>query len=289
MTKVAFLGLGNMGYPMAGYLSGAGYQTTVYNRTKAKAEKWLAQYDGTVADTPADAVVDCDFVFSCVGADNDLRDITIGDGGVFAQMKSGSVFIDHTTVSHTTVQELYAIAKDHGIAFADAPVSGGQEGAEKGQLTIMCGGDTETIARATPVMQSYARYVGHMGDSGAGQLAKMINQIASSTAVLGVAEGMALGEKAGLDMDKVFDAISKGAAGSWQMENRWHSMAKREFDFGFAISLASKDLAIATQSAQQMGLHLPTAEHLAKSYQKLKDMGYDRDDASALIRLFDKP
>ena len=286
MTKVAFLGLGVMGYPMAGYLQKAGFETTVYNRTTAKAEKWVAEYGGNMAKTPAEAVESCDFVFACVGADDDLRDITIGKNGAFENMKSSSVFVDHTTTSDTVAKELYEVAKGKNIEFMDAPVSGGQAGAQNGQLTIMCGGDESTFTKSEPVMQSYAKYCGLIGNVGAGQICKMINQISFTHAVQGLAEAITFAKKAGLDTDKVFNAISGGAAGSWQMSNRWQTMAKGEFDFGFAVDLGLKDLNLVMDCAKKMGLDIPTTEQITEFYTELQQNGHGGDDTSALIRRY---
>ena len=287
MAKVAFLGLGVMGYPMAGYLQKAGFETTVYNRTTAKAEKWVAEYGGNMAQTPAEAVENCDFVFACVGADDDLRQVTTGENGAFDNMKRASVFVDHTTTSDTVAIELYEIAKGKGIEFIDAPVSGGQAGAENGQLTIMCGGDESTFKRAEPVMQSYGKYCGLIGNVGAGQICKMINQISFTHAVQGLAEAITFAKKANLDTDKVFNAISGGAAGSWQMSNRWQTMAKGEFDFGFAVDLGLKDLNLVMDCAKKMGLDIPTTEQITEFYTELQQNGHGGDDTSALIRRYD--
>ncbi|WP_457645619.1 NAD(P)-dependent oxidoreductase, partial [Profundibacter sp.] len=244
MAKVAFLGLGVMGYPMAGHLVAAGHEVCVYNRTTAKAEKWAGEYKGCFATTPREAAQGCDFVMSCVGNDDDLRAVCLGDDGAFAGMSTGSVFVDHTTVSAKVTRELYAAAKDLGISFVDAPISGGQAGAENGVLSVMCGGDEDAYARAEPVIDAYARTCRRLGESGSGQLTKMVNQICIAGLVQGLAEGLHFAEKAGLDGRAVVDVISGGAAGSWQMVNRYETMIDDEFEHGFAVDWMRKDLGI---------------------------------------------
>ena len=245
MAKVTFLGLGVMGYPMAAHLlHKGGHEVTVYNRTAAKAEKWVAEHGGAMATTPAEASEGADFVFCCVGNDDDLREVTIGEAGAFTTMKDGSIFIDNTTASAKVARELYEVANAQNVGFIDAPVSGGQAGAENGVLTVMCGGDEDIFETAKPVIQSYARMVGLMGPSGSGQLTKMVNQICIAGLVQALSEGVHFAKEAGLDVEAVVDVISKGAAGSWQMENRAPTMAKGEFKFGFAVDWMRKDLAI---------------------------------------------
>jgi 3-hydroxyisobutyrate dehydrogenase len=277
MAKVAFLGLGVMGYPMAGYLkTKGGHDVTVYNRTAAKAEKWAAEFSGKSAATPTEAARGADFVFSCVGNDDDLRSVTLGENGAFSSMASGSIFIDNTT-------ELAALAGEKGIGFIDAPVSGGQAGAENGVLTVMCGGDQATYDKAKPVIDAYARMVGLMGPVGAGQLTKMINQICIAGLVQGLSEGIAFGQRAGLDIEKVVDVISKGAAGSWQMENRWKTMRDGKFDFGFAVDWMRKDLGICLEEADRNGAQLPITALIDQFYKDVQGKGGKRWDTSSLI------
>ncbi|MCO6385558.1 NAD(P)-dependent oxidoreductase [Aliihoeflea sp. 40Bstr573] len=284
MAKVAFLGLGVMGYPMAGYLkTKGGHDVTVYNRTAAKAEKWAAEFSGKSAATPADAARGAEFVFSCVGNDDDLRSVTLGDNGAFSSMGSGSIFIDNTTASAEVARELAALAGEKGIGFIDAPVSGGQAGAENGVLTVMCGGDQETFDKAKPVIDAYARMVGLMGPVGAGQLTKMINQICIAGLVQGLSEGIAFGQRAGLDIEKVVDVISKGAAGSWQMENRWKTMRDGKFDFGFAVDWMRKDLGICLEEADRNGAQLPVTALIDQFYKDVQGKGGKRWDTSSLI------
>ncbi|MFN3764233.1 MAG: NAD(P)-dependent oxidoreductase [Aliihoeflea sp.] len=284
MAKVAFLGLGVMGYPMAGYLkTKGGHDVTVYNRTAAKAEKWAAEFSGKSAATPADAARGAEFVFSCVGNDDDLRSVTLGDNGAFSSMGSGSIFIDNTTASAEVARELAALAGEKGIGFIDAPVSGGQAGAENGVLTVMCGGDQETFDKAKPLIDAYARMVGLMGPVGAGQLTKMINQICIAGLVQGLSEGIAFGQRAGLDIEKVVDVISKGAAGSWQMENRWKTMRDGKFDFGFAVDWMRKDLGICLEEADRNGARLPVTALIDQFYKDVQGKGGKRWDTSSLI------
>lgn len=244
MTKISFLGLGVMGYPMAGHLQAAGHDVTVYNRTTAKAEKWVAEHGGSFATTPAEAADGAEVVFACVGNDDDLRSVTVGDNGAFGAMGTGTVFVDHTTASAEVARELYSAAKSSGFDFIDAPVSGGQAGAENGVLTVMCGGDSAPYTRVEPLIDAFAKSCLLMGESGAGQLTKMVNQICIAGLLQGLSEGMHFAQKAGLDGKAVVDVISKGAAGSWQMENRGHTMLDDEFEFGFAVDWMRKDLGI---------------------------------------------
>ena len=284
MAKVAFLGLGVMGYPMAGHLKNkGGHEVTVYNRTAAKAEKWVAQYGGKSAPTPKAAAEGQDFVMSCVGNDNDLREVALGATGAFAGVKKGAVFVDHTTASAEIARELYAEAKKRGFDFIDAPVSGGQAGAENGVLTVMCGGDAEPYARAEPVIAAYARMCRLIGASGAGQLTKMVNQICIAGLVQGLAEGLHFAKKAGLDVEAVIQTISKGAAQSWQMENRYKTMNEGKFDFGFAVDWMRKDLSICISEARRNGANLPIAALVDQFYSEVQKMGGRRWDTSSLI------
>ncbi|MCC0027307.1 MAG: NAD(P)-dependent oxidoreductase [Brucellaceae bacterium] len=284
MAKVAFIGLGVMGYPMAGHLkTKGGHDVTVYNRTAAKAEKWVAEFGGTHAPTPADAARDCDFVFACVGNDDDLRSVTTGENGAFSAMKPGAVFIDNTTASAHVARELAAAAAGRGFGFIDAPVSGGQAGAENGVLTVMCGGDAETFARAKPVIEAFARMDGLMGPAGAGQLTKMVNQICIAGLVQGLAEGIHFAKKAGLDVENVIDVISKGAAGSWQMENRHKTMNQGSYDFGFAVDWMRKDLGIVLEEGNANGASLPVTALVDQFYKDVQTMGGGRWDTSSLL------
>ncbi|TIU52851.1 MAG: NAD(P)-dependent oxidoreductase, partial [Mesorhizobium sp.] len=284
MTSVAFLGLGVMGYPMAGHLRNkGGHDVTVYNRTKAKAEQWVAQHRGKLALTPAEAAEGKDFVFSCVGNDDDLRSVTTGANGAFAAMKKGSVFIDNTTASAEVARELDEAARKAGFSFLDAPVSGGQAGAENGILTVMVGGEQSAFDKAKPVIDAYARMVGLMGSAGAGQLTKMINQIAIAGLVQGLAEGIHFGKRAGLDIEKVVEVISKGAAGSWQMENRHKTMNAGKYDFGFAVDWMRKDLGICLAEANRNGAKLPVTALIDQFYKDVQDMGGKRWDTSSLL------
>ena len=285
MAKVAFLGLGVMGYPMAGHLAAAGHDVTVYNRTSAKADAWYKQYGGTVAATPADAASGAEFVFSCVGDDADIRSVTSGEQGAFSAMLPDAVFVDNTTASADVARELYAAAKDAGLHFIDAPVSGGQAGAENGKLTVMCGGDDAAFARAEPLMACYGARVTHMGAPGSGQLTKMVNQICIAGLVQGLSEALNFGRQAELDIEKVLGVISGGAAQSWQMENRGSTMARDEFDFGFAVDWMRKDLRICLAEAANNGAELPVTALVAQFYAALSYQGFGRNDTSALIRL----
>lgn len=284
MATVAFLGLGVMGYPMAAHLKHkGGHDVTVYNRTTAKAEKWVAEHGGAFAKTPAEAAAGKEFVFSCVGNDDDLRQVTIGDGGAFQSMRAGAVFIDNTTASAEVARELAEAATSRGFSFLDAPVSGGQAGAENGALTVMVGGEQAAFDRAQPVIDAYAKMVGLMGPTGAGQLTKMINQIAIAGIVQGLAEGIHFGKKAGLDIEKVVDVISKGAAGSWQMENRHKTMNAGKYDFGFAVDWMRKDLGICLDEADRNGASLPVTALVDQFYKDVQAMGGKRWDTSSLL------
>ena len=284
MATVAFLGLGVMGYPMAGHLKNkGGHDVTVYNRTTAKAEKWVAEHGGAFATTPAEAAEGKDFVFSCVGNDDDLRSVTIGPDGCFQAMRKGAVYIDNTTASAEVARELAEKADAGGFGALDAPVSGGQAGAENGVLTVMVGGEQAVFDKARPVIDSFARMVGLMGPAGAGQLTKMINQIAIAGLVQGLAEGMHFGKKAGLDLEKVVEVISKGAAGSWQMENRHKTMIAGKYDFGFAVDWMRKDLGICLDEADRNGAKLPVTALVDQFYKEVQQMGGKRWDTSSLL------
>lgn len=284
MAKVAFIGLGVMGYPMAGYLkSRGGHDVTVYNRTAAKAEKWAAEHGGSHAATPAAAAEGCDFVFACVGNDDDLRSVTTGPDGAFHGMKKGAIFVDNTTASAEVARELYEAAKAKGCGFLDAPVSGGQAGAENGALTVMVGGDADTFEAARPAIECFAKMVGHMGPAGAGQLTKMVNQICIAGLVQGLSEAIHFAKKADLDVAKVIEVISKGAAQSWQMENRWQTMRDDKFDFGFAVDWMRKDLGICLKTANETGARLPVTALVDQFYAEVQAMGGNRWDTSSLI------
>jgi len=285
VAKVAFLGLGVMGYPMAGHLAAGGHQVTVYNRTSEKAEKWAAQHGGRAAPTPAAAADGAEFVFACVGDDADIRAVTTGPKGAFSTMATDAVFIDNTTASADVARELYAAARDKGLHFIDAPVSGGQAGAENGKLTVMCGGDATAYGRAESLMACYGARVTHMGAAGAGQLTKMVNQICIAGLVQGLSEALNFGQNAGLDMDRVLNVVSGGAAQSWQMENRGTTMVRDEFDFGFAVDWMRKDLRICLAEAAQNGSELPVTAIVAQFYAALSNNGFGRNDTSSLIRL----
>jgi 3-hydroxyisobutyrate dehydrogenase len=289
MAKVAFLGLGVMGYPMAGHLkTKGGHEVTVYNRTAAKAEKWVAQFGGKSAATPKAAAQGQDFVMACVGNDHDLREVTLGPDGAFAGMDKGKVFVDHTTASAEIARELYAAAKKGGFECMDAPVSGGQAGAENGALTVMCGGDAGTFEKAEKVIAAYARACNLMGEAGSGQLAKMVNQICIAGLVQGLSEGLHFAKKAGLDIEKLVATISKGAAQSWQMENRYKTMAADKFDFGFAVDWMRKDLSICLGEARKNGAHLPVTALVDQFYSEVQKMGGKRWDTSSLIARLDR-
>jgi 3-hydroxyisobutyrate dehydrogenase len=284
MANVAFIGLGVMGYPMAGHLAKRGsHSMTVFNRTAAKAEKWISEHGGKAAPTPRAAAEGADFVFTCVGNDDDLRSVTIGPGGAFEGMKKGAIYIDNTTASAIVARELDASAKAKGFASLDAPVSGGQAGAENGQLTVMVGGDPDAFEQARSVISCYAKMVGLMGPAGSGQLTKMVNQLCIAGLVQGLAEGIHFAKKAGLDVEQVISVISKGAAQSWQMENRYKTMAAGKFDFGFAVDWMRKDLAITLQEARKNGAKLPVAALVDQFYCEVQAMGGRRWDTSSLI------
>ncbi len=289
MAKVAFLGLGVMGFPMAGYLKNkGGHEVTVYNRTAAKAEAWVKQYGGKSASTPKAAAQGQDFVMCCVGNDNDLREVTLGAEGAFQAMGKGTIFVDHTTASAEIARELYAAAQKSGFDAIDAPVSGGQAGAENGVLTVMCGGDAAPFARAEKVIAAYARACNLIGDAGAGQLCKMVNQICIAGLVQGLSEALHFAKRANLDVEKVIATISKGAAQSWQMENRYKTMAAGKFDFGFAVEWMRKDLGICLGEARNNGAHLPVTALVDQFYSEVQAMGGKRWDTSSLIALLEK-
>jgi 3-hydroxyisobutyrate dehydrogenase-like beta-hydroxyacid dehydrogenase len=277
-----------MGYPMAGYISKAGHNVTVFNRTKSKAEKWIGEYKGKMANTPAEAADGADFVFTCVGNDNDLREVSLGEHGLFNTAKKGCVYIDNSTVSAEISRELYAAAKDKGFDFLDAPISGGQAGAEGGKLTVMVGGDESTFKKAEPVIDCYSQKVKLIGASGSGQLTKMMNQMCIAGAVQGLSEAINFGINAGLDMDIVMETISKGAAQSWQMENRYRTMTDDKFDYGFAVDWMRKDLAIVIEEAKRNGSPVPVTEIVDGYYAKVQEMGGNRWDSSSLIALLKK-
>jgi len=284
MAKVAFLGLGVMGYPMAGHLKNkGGHDVTVYNRTTAKADKWVGQYGGRRAATPKEAAAGQDFVMCCVGNDNDLREVTLGANGAFAGVAKSAVFVDHTTASAEIARELQAEAKKRGFDFIDAPVSGGQAGAENGALTVMCGGEPEPYARAEKVIAAYARMCRLLGGPGSGQLTKMVNQICIAGLVQGLAEGIHFAKRAGLDVEAVIETISKGAAQSWQMENRYKTMMAGKFDFGFAVDWMRKDMAICLGEARKNGVSLPVTALVDQFYSEVQKMGGRRWDTSSLI------
>ena len=282
--KVSFIGLGVMGYPMAGYISKAGHNVTVYNRTKSKAEKWIKNYKGKIAETPEEAAKDSDFVFSCVGNDDDLKEIAIGKKGIFNTIKKGSVYIDNTTASAKIARELHANANSQGFGFLDAPVSGGQAGAEKGALTVMVGGDKKDFDKAKHIIDSYSKKVQLLGPSGSGQLAKMVNQICIAGLVQGLSEAINFGLNAGLKMEDVIEVISKGAAQSWQMENRYKTMIDDKFNFGFAVDWMRKDLKIALDEAKKNNSPLPITKIVDGYYEEIQKMGGNRWDTSSLIR-----
>ena len=284
MARISFLGLGIMGGPMARHLANAGHDVTVYNRTTQKAAAWVAAHGGKSAPTPAEAAQDAEAVLACVGADADLRAITLGPEGAFAAMAPGALFIDHTTVSAAIARELAHEGQGRGLHILDAPVSGGQAGAENGQLTIMCGGTEAAFAAAEPIMAAYAKRTGHMGAAGSGQLTKMVNQLCIAGILQGLAEGLAFGKAAGLDLAQVVDVIAKGAAQSWQMDNRAATMARGEFDFGFAVDWMRKDLGLTLDEARRLGVPLPLGALVDQFYADVQAMGGGRQDTSSLIR-----
>ena len=283
MAKVSFLGLGVMGYPMAGHLVKAGHEVTVYNRTSAKAEDWVKQHGGAMGRTPAEAAKGAEFVMACVGNDDDLRSVCLGEDGALGAMDPGTVFVDHTTVSAKVTRELYAAADAGQISFVDAPVSGGQAGAENGQLGVMCGGDEGAYARAEPIIDAYAKACKRLGESGAGQLTKMVNQICIAGLLQGLSEGLHFAEKAGLDGKAVVEVISQGAAGSWQMSNRYETMLDGEFNHGFAVDWMRKDLGICLSTADENGASLPITAVVDQFYKDVQKQGGGRWDTSSLI------
>ena len=288
-SKTAFIGLGVMGYPMAGHLKKAGHKVTAYNRTASKAEQWVQEFGGQKVSTPEEAAKDADFVMACVGNDDDLREITCGAKGAFSGMKQGAVFIDHTTVSAKVTRELAEIAGGKGFSFLDAPISGGQAGAENGVLTVMVGGDAKAFERAEPVMDAYSRMIKLLGPSGYGQMTKMVNQICIAGLVQGLSEGIHFAKAAGLDVEEVIDTISKGAAQSWQMENRYKTMNEGEYNHGFAVDWMRKDLGIALEEARSNGVHLPVTALVDQFYSEIQAMGGRRwDTSSLLVRLEDR-
>ena len=287
-SNIAFIGLGVMGYPMAGYISKAGHNVTVFNRTKTKAEKWISEHKGKMAETPADAAKDAEYVFTCVGNDNDLREVTFGERGAFKTIKKDSIYIDNTTASATIAKEIHNYAKKNGFGSLDAPVSGGQAGAENGSLTVMIGGDQTDFDKAKNIIDCYSKKMKLLGGPGNGQLAKMVNQICIAGLVQGLSEAINFGMKAGLKMEDVIEVISKGAAQSWQMENRYKTMIDDKFEFGFAVDWMRKDLKIAMDEAKNNGSLLPVTELVDKYYGEIQEMGGNRWDTSSLIRRFRK-
>ncbi|MCY3631236.1 MAG: NAD(P)-dependent oxidoreductase [bacterium] len=286
MSICAFIGLGNMGYPMAGHLVAAGHEVRVFNRTAAVAERWAEQHSGTVCATPAEAADGAEFVFTCVGADDDLRGVVLGDTGALSTMTAGSVLVDHTTASADVARELAEVCAERRIGWLDAPISGGQAGAENGVLTVMCGGELEHFDAAQPVIDSYASAVTLMGPAGSGQLTKMVNQILCAGAVQGAAEALAFGERAGLDMERVLAAVTKGAAGSWYLQNRGHTMVADEFDFGFAIDWMIKDLGLVADAAAELGAPIPLVELCQRYTEATAAAGENRLDTTAIIRRY---
>jgi len=286
--NVAFIGLGVMGYPMAGYISKAGHNVTVFNRTKSKAEKWISEYKGKKAETPAEAAKNAEYILTCVGNDNDLREVTFGDNGIFKTIKKDSVYIDNTTASAIIAREIYEYAKKNEFGFLDAPVSGGQAGAENGALTVMIGGDQKDYDKASHIIDCYSKKMKLLGKSGSGQLAKMVNQICIGGLVQALSEAINFGMNAGLKMEDVIEVISKGAAQSWQMENRYKTMIDDKFEFGFAVDWMRKDLKIALEEAKKNNSPLPITEVIDKYYAEVQDMGGNRWDTSSLIRRFRK-
>ena len=288
MSKVSFIGLGVMGFPMAGYISKAGHDVTVYNRTKSKAEKWVKEHKGKLADTPMEAAKDSDFIFTCVGNDKDLREVTLGDKGLFKTAKKSSIYIDNTTASANIARELYKEAKTKSFDFLDAPISGGQAGAEGGTLTVMVGGDETPYKKAEPIIDCYSKKIKLLGPSGSGQLTKMVNQICIAGVVQGLSEAINFGMKAGLNMIDVIEVISKGAAQSWQMENRHKTMIEDKFDYGFAVDWMRKDLKIAMDEAKKNNSPLPITKIIDEYYAEVQKLGGQRWDTSSLIKRFRK-
>ena len=287
--KTAFIGLGVMGFPMAGYLAARGYGVVVFNRSPDTAQRWLEQNGGSSAESPAEAARGADVVFCCVGNDDDVREVTLGESGALQSMSPGSVLVDHTTASATLARELHAVAGERHVGFLDAPLSGGQAGAENGQLTIMVGGDDDVFERARPVMESYAKAITLIGPAGSGQLAKMVNQICIAGLLQGLSEGLHFAQRADLDVEKVISAISKGAAQSWQMDHRWQTMVNGQFEFGFAVDWMRKDLGIALEEAQANGAHLELTELVDRYYAEVQALGGSRWDTSSLIARLEKP
>jgi len=288
-VKTAWIGLGVMGFPMAGYLKQkGGHEVTVYNRTAEKAAAWVGKFQGSRAATPREAAAGADFVFACVGNDDDLRSVTVGPEGAFAGMRKGAIFVDHTTASADVARELHAEAGKRGMGFVDAPVSGGQAGAENGALTVMCGGDEADYARAEPLIANYSKMCRLLGPSGSGQLTKMVNQICIAGLVQGLSEAIHFGKKAGLDIEAVVSVISKGAAQSWQMENRYKTMNEGKFDFGFAVDWMRKDLGICLEEARRTGAHLPVTALVDQFYSEVQAMGGRRWDTSSLLARLEK-
>ena len=289
MAKVAFLGLGVMGFPMAGHLAAKGHEVTVYNRTFAKAEAWTQKHKGKAAKTPKEAAQGQEIVFCCVGNDDDLRSVVLGPDGAFAGMSKGSIFYDNTTASADVARELHALAKKGGFDFIDAPVSGGQAGAENGQLTVMCGGEQAPFDKANPVAMAFSKAITLIGPPGSGQITKMMNQMCIAGIVQGLSEALNLGQRAGLDMEKVMAAISKGAAQSWQMENRWQNMVNGKFDYGFAVNWMRKDLGIAMAEGKRWNAQMPIVALVDQFYQRVQERGGGRWDTSSLIQPLQKP
>ncbi|MBL4572227.1 MAG: NAD(P)-dependent oxidoreductase [Gammaproteobacteria bacterium] len=281
--KAAFIGLGVMGYPMAGHLKSAGIDVCVYNRTAEKAQRWVEEYKGSMADTPAAAASGCDIVLSCVGNDDDVRQVLLGETGALSAMRSGATLIDHTTASATLAREINSAAAEKGVGFLDAPVSGGQAGAENGALTVMVGGEDSDYQAATPVFESYSKFSKLLGPAGSGQLAKMVNQVCIAGVVQGLAEGLNFAKKAGLDGEAIIETISKGAAGSWQMDNRFETMLADQYEFGFAVDWMRKDLGIAINEAKNNGADLPVTELVDSFYAEIQGMGGGRWDTSSLL------
>jgi len=286
--KVSFIGLGVMGYPMAGYISKAGHNVTVYNRTAAKADKWITEHKGSKADTPAKAANDAEYIFTCVGNDNDLREVTFGNNGIFKTIKKNAVYIDNTTASATIAREIHDYSKKNSFGFLDAPVSGGQAGAESGALTVMIGGDQKNFDKAKDKINCYSKKMKLLGGPGSGQLAKMVNQICIAGLVQGLSEGINFGIRAGLNMEDVIEVISKGAAQSWQMDNRYKTMIEDKFNFGFAVDWMRKDLKIALEEGKKNSSSLPITEIIDKYYGEVQEMGGNRWDTSSLIKRFRK-
>ena len=284
MVKIAWIGLGTMGAPMAGHLAAAGHEVTVFNRTPGKAEEWVARHGGRRAASPAAAAAGADAVLTCVGADPDLEEVTLGRDGAFAAMRDGALFVDHTTVSAHIARRLAEEGGSRGLLVVDGPVSGGQAGAENGTLSVMCGGTHQALERARPLMDAYAGRIVHVGEAGAGQQTKMVNQIAIAGVIQGVAEALRFAQSAGLDTDKVLEAVSAGAAGSWQMANRWETMAQDRFDFGFAVDWMRKDLGLALEEARANGATLPVAALVDQFYAEVQTMGGGRQDTSSIVR-----